>query len=97
MFISVINLFYRSQNVLSVSACVNWGVGGGGTGPSRDPSVLMTPSRVDVGQPGTDVCRVRRTEDQPGTVRVSHTVGEDRTLSHVEDDDDDDDGEHGAL
>lgn len=28
---------------------------------SRDSSVLMTPSRVDAGQPGPDVCRVRRT------------------------------------
>lgn len=60
-------------------------------GPSRDSSVLMTPPRVDVGQPGADVCRVRRTEE------VSHTVGEDRTLSHVDDDDDDDDGKRGAL
>lgn len=66
-------------------------------GPSRDSSVLMTPPRVDVGQPGTDVCRVRRTEDTSREPSERDTVGEDRTLSHVDDDDDDDDGEHGAL
>lgn len=43
--------------------------------PSRDPAVLISPSLVDVGQPGPDVCQVGRTrpsvrerEENKGTI-----------------------------
>lgn len=65
------------------------------TDPSRDSSVLMTASRPDVGQPGTDVRRVRRTRTSQKTAAREPSLK--RALRRDDDDDDDDDGEHGAL